>query len=149
MDTLVVICFSLVFGLLGLLAYLLVRVRNAPEEEEVCEPPNESEQQPTTSRSTVSSPNELRVGSKVIKSRNSKTPVKRTPVSRAPEEGNEQNGGENNDENGEQFNSSTAASPSVMEGKIGKKKLQKLGECDAGEPSVTASNHRKNECSKI
>lgn len=132
MDTLVLICFSLVFGLLGLLAFLLARIRNAPEEEEVCEPANGSEQQPTTSRATVNSPNELRVGSKVIKSRNAKTPAKRTPAARAPEEENEPNDGENDDdENGEQqLNaSSTATSPSVMEGKIGKKKLQKLGEC--------------------
>ena len=126
MDTLVLICFSLVFGLLGLLAFLLARIRNAPEEE-ICVS-EQPDQQPTTSRSTVNSPNELRVGSKVIKSRNAKTPAKRTPTTRPlEEEDNDQDDAENEDETGEMLPSSTATSPSVMEGKIGKKKLQKLG----------------------
>lgn len=132
MDTLVVICFSLVFGLLGLLAFLLARIRNSPEEE-VCLSSDTPDQQPTTSRATASSPNELRVGSKVIKSRNQKAPARRTPAGRAPEEENDQDD-ENDSENGEQPHNSTQSStsplsPSVMEGKIGKKKLQKLGEC--------------------
>lgn len=132
MDTLVVICFSLVFGLLGLLAFLLARIRNSPEEEvQLSAPSNASEPQPSTSR--VNSPNELRVGSKVIKSRNQKGPARRTPTTRAPEEEehDDPDDGENDGEEQPHTSTQSSTSPSVMEGKIGKKKLQKLGEWSA------------------
>lgn len=122
MDTLVIICFSFLFGLLGLLAFLLLKVRNSPEPEEICSTNEETEQQPTTSKSSINNPNELRVGSKVIKSRNSKTPIKKVRQQT-------DNVDLNNDEELNNDNATPNTSTSMIESgaKIGKKKLQKLG----------------------
>ena len=133
MDTAVIICFSIVFGLLGLLGFLLFKIRNAPEEE-ISSPPNDetTEQRPTTSKSDKSqtnNQNELRVGSKVIKSRNVKTPVAKRTV-RSEED--------NNDLNDDDDMNTASTSNNLMEsGKIGKKKLQKLGNYDNNQYAST------------
>lgn len=121
MDTLVILCFSFVFGFLGLLVFLLYRATNSPEPELSS---STDEDQPTPSSSRSTNQNELRVGSKVIKSRNSKTPVKKS----RPDADNldDQSDDGTNLEHNTTASTSFSAADGGITGKIGKKKLQKL-----------------------
>ena len=117
METLVIICFSVLFGLLGLLAFLLLRVRNSPEIDQQTE--NESNNELNNQQSNRSSnDNELRIGNKIIKSRKTTSSSKKSIKN-------------DNDENDLQDNDLNEPTTSNLEisstGKIGKKKLQKLG----------------------
>lgn len=122
MDMLVIICFSIIIGLLGLLAFLLVRSRNSPDGDEIDLPDEEESTADQTSSASrpIDSQNELRVGNKVIKSRNAKTPNKRSTRQHADDD----------EANNDEFDETAAAQSTSMieqQGKIGKKKLQKLG----------------------